>query len=293
MTLEATKLSPQLFRESPDQSLQEDDLVMRVLGLNAYYADSRYSVVNDINLDIQRGSTTAIIGPSGCGKSTLLWCLNRMHETRRNAWVEGQVLLQDQPLYSTDLDPIFVRKQVGMVFQKPNPFPKLSILENVTFGLTSQESLWRYLFLGQACKRRFNEIAEEALTKVALLGEVKDKLHKPATELSGGQQQRLCIARALAMKPRILLMDEPCSALDPISAYKIEQLIDEISSQGTTIIIVTHNMQQAARVSDRTVFMMSTEDNPGGHIVEKGITRELFMNPKHPDTQKYITGRFG
>ena len=243
--------------------------------LNAWFGDSRS--LRDIQLDISERSVTAIIGPSGCGKSTFLRCLNRLHEEVPGARVTGQVLLHGLDIYATGVDPVPLRRRVGMVFQKPNPFPTLTIFENVVAGLR---------LAGVRRKSLLKEVAEKSLKRSALWEEVKDKLEKPATSLSGGQQQRLCIARSLAVQPEILLMDEPTSALDPISTAKVEELVRELKTQ-VTIIIVTHNMQQAARVSDKTAFLLM------GELVEYTDTGTLFTAPKDERTERYITGKFG
>jgi len=242
--------------------------------LNAYYGD--FHALKNINLDMDEKAVTAFIGPSGCGKSTFLRTLNRMNDYVEGFRIEGQVLLDGQDIYSKDVRVDELRKNVGMVFQKPNPFPK-SIYENVIYGLKIQ---------GIKNKAVLNEAAERSLRSAALWEEVKDKLDKSALALSGGQQQRLCIARALAIEPTVLLMDEPASALDPISTAKIEDLIHELRKD-YTIVIVTHNMQQAGRVSDYTAFFYM------GELVEHDKTKNLFTSPKHTRTQNYITGRFG
>jgi len=220
---------------------------------------------------------TAIIGPSGCGKSTFIRCVNRMHETVPGARVSGQVVLNSEDLYAPGVDPVQVRRRIGMVFQKPNPFPTMSVFDNVAAGLR---------LAGVRRRADLQEAVERALRQAALWDEVKDGLDRSGTSLSGGQQQRLCIARALAVDPAVLLMDEPCSALDPIATARIEELILELRG-ALTIVIVTHNMQQAARVSEATGFFLM------GEMVEFGITRELFTNPRDKRTEDYITGRFG
>ncbi|MBI2344050.1 MAG: phosphate ABC transporter ATP-binding protein [Deltaproteobacteria bacterium] len=231
--------------------------------------------LKEVSIDIPGNRVTAIIGPSGCGKSTLIRCMNRMHETIPSARAAGAVLLDGRSIYQQD--PVQLRRQVGMIFQKPNPFPTMSIIDNVTAGLRLN---------GLRDRRRLEEIAAQCLQKAALWEEVKDKLRYPGAGLSGGQQQRLCIARALAVNPEVLLMDEPCSALDPISTSKIEELIHELRAH-YTIVLVTHNMQQAARASDQTAFMYM------GRLVECGETRQVFTTPKAQQTEDYITGRFG
>ena len=257
------------------------DTALRIDVLSAYYGPTR--AVADVSLAIEREVVTAIIGPSGCGKSTLLRCLNRMHETTPGARVTGRVLLGDLDVYAPTADPVQVRSMVGMVFQKPNPFPMMSIYENVIAGPRLRG--WKLSRVEQ------DDLVERNLHRAALWDEVKDKLRRSGAALSGGQQQRLCIARALATDPAVLLMDEPCSALDPIATYKIEELIRELS-RDVTIIIVTHNMQQASRVSTKTAFMLAGDDGTG-RLVEFGDTERLFTLPTDPRTEAYITGRFG
>lgn len=248
--------------------------------LQAWYGAFR--AIAPTSLNIKPRSVTAIIGPSGCGKSTLLRCLNRMHEVVLGAYARGRVLLEGEDIYAPDADPVQVRRHIGMVFQKPNPFPMMSVYENVVAGIK---------LAGVGNKAVLDEVAERSLHRAALWDEVKDKLDQSGAALSGGQQQRLCIARALAVEPAVLLMDEPCSALDPVATGKIEDLIRELQ-QNYTIVIVTHNMQQAARVSDFTAYMLMDEDRAGA-LVEYGATTELFTNPKDRRTEDYITGRFG
>ena len=257
------------------------EVALRVDVLSAYYGSTR--AVADVSLAIEREAVTAIIGPSGCGKSTILRCLNRMHETTPGARVTGRVLLGDLDVYAPTADPVQVRSMVGMVFQKPNPFPMMSIYENVIAGPRLRG--WRLSRIEQ------DDLVERNLRRAALWDEVKDKLRRSGAALSGGQQQRLCIARALATDPAVLLMDEPCSALDPIATYKIEELIRELSHD-VTIVIVTHNMQQASRVSTKTAFMLAGDDGTG-RLVEFGDTERLFTLPTDPRTEAYITGRFG
>src|SRR5438128_3270378 len=257
------------------ESLATDDARLRVEGLSVYYGKTR--AVKDVTMAIRTRRVTAIIGPSGCGKSTFIRCLNRMHEVTPGARVEGQVLLDGQDLYGPGVDPVDVRRRVGMVFQKPNVFPSMSIHDNVAAG---------YKLNGVRDRRLIAEKVEKSLKNAALWEEVKDDLQKPGTSLSGGQQQRLCIAQALAMDPEVLLMDEPCSALDPIATAKIEELIHELKDT-VTIIIVTHNMQQAARASDYTAFFYV------GELIEFGETGILFTTPRVRQTEDYITGRFG
>lgn len=233
--------------------------------------------LKDINFDVKENTVTALIGPSGCGKTTLIRCLNRMNEMTAGAAVKGSVLLDQEDIYDKSVDPVIIKRRMGMVFQKPNPFPTMSIYDNVAAGLRLN---------GIKDKKLINEIVEESLKSAALWEEVKDELDKPGISLSGGQQQRLCIARALAMQPEVLLMDEPTSALDPIASSKIEELMNDLKKD-LTIIIVTHNMQQAARVSDYTVFMYL------GELVEYGPTKQVFENPQKELTERYISGKFG
>jgi phosphate transport system ATP-binding protein len=258
------------------------DAVLSVKNLNVHYGSAL--AVRDVSLDMARFEITALIGPSGCGKSTVLRCLNRMNDLIPSARVSGSVTYHDQDIYAPDVDAIEVRRRIGMVFQKPNPFPK-SIWENVAFGPKVN-----------GVKKGLDDVVEESLTRAALWDEVKDKLKSNAYGLSGGQQQRLCIARAIATKPEVILMDEPCSALDPIATAKIEDLMEELK-RDYTIIIVTHNMQQAARVSDRTAFFTAEADAETGArtglLVEFNDTRKLFSNPDDARTEGYITGRFG
>lgn len=233
--------------------------------------------VKDVTMKFKENSVTALIGPSGCGKTTFLRCLNRMHDMTKSAEVKGKVMIDGIDLYSKEIDPIYHRRKVGMVFQKPNPFPTMSIFDNVTSGLKLN---------GVRDKKILNEIVEDTLKMAYLWDEVKDNLKKPAVELSGGQQQRLCIARALAIQPEVLLMDEPASALDPIATQKIEETINELKKD-LTVIIVTHNMQQAVRVSDYTGFMYL------GDLIEFRETKKLFTDPKNDLTAKYVQGHFG
>ena len=241
-----------------------------------------FRAVKDVTLAVRPKSVTALIGPSGCGKSTLIRTINRMHETLPGATVSGSISLDGVDLYSSDVDPVRARRVVGMVFQKPNPFPTMSISENVSSGLR---------LTGGTSKSEIAGIVEDSLRRAALWDEVKDKLNQPGTSLSGGQQQRLCIARTIAVKPRVVLMDEPCSALDPVATLKIEELIRDLAAE-YTIVIVTHNMQQASRVSDETAFF-SMDDDRAGYLVETGPTAEMFTNPKQALTEGYIQGRFG
>jgi phosphate transport system ATP-binding protein len=252
-----------------------------VSGLDVFYGD--FKAVEDVSMTVQPRSVTAFIGPSGCGKSTLLRTLNRMHEVIPGARVSGKVMLDDQDLYADGVDPVAVRRTVGMVFQRPNPFPTMSIYDNVAAGLRLN---------GVKKKDALDEVVERSLKHANLWNEVKDRLGKPGAGLSGGQQQRLCIARAVAVEPQVLLMDEPCSALDPISTLAIEDLIQQLKDE-YTIIIVTHNMQQAARVSDRTAFFTIAGAGKPGRLIEIGDTAEMFSRPTERATEDYITGRFG
>lgn len=243
--------------------------------LNAYFGDVH--ALKDVDISIPKNAITAIIGPSGCGKSTLIRCMNRMHEVVRGARVTGKVLLDGKDIYDDSADAVDVRRKVGMVFQKPNPFPTMSIYDNVVAGLR---------LTGERNWKKLDEVVERSLKLAALWDEVKNDLDKSGVSVSGGQQQRLCIARALAVEPEVLLLDEPCSALDPIATAKIEDLLFDLKDR-YTIVIVTHNMQQAARISDFTAFMYL------GELIEFGVTKDLFENPKEELTEKYITGRFG
>ena len=262
--------------ESADDDVVED-AVIAIRDHAFWYGDQQ--VLGDINLRIPRNRVTALIGPSGCGKSTLLRNLNRMNDLIPNTRVEGEILLDGQDIYDESVDPVEVRRAVGMVFQKPNPFPK-SIYNNVAFGARVNG------YTGN-----LDDLVEHALRQAALWDEVKDKLKQSGLELSGGQQQRLCIARAIAVQPEVVLMDEPCSALDPIATQRIEDLMRELASD-YTIVVVTHNMQQAARVSDRTAFILAGDEGIG-RIVEYGPTDQLFLRPQDERTEAYITGRFG
>ncbi|MGI8696882.1 MAG: phosphate ABC transporter ATP-binding protein PstB [Mycobacteriales bacterium] len=252
-----------------------------VSGLNAYYG--KFLAVQDVSISIEPRSVTALIGPSGCGKSTVLRTLNRLHEVIPRARVEGKVLLDGEDIYASDVDPVNVRRTIGMVFQKPNPFPTMSIYDNVVAGLKLQ---------GRRRKSDLDAIVERSLRSANLWVEVKDRLSRAGSGLSGGQQQRLCIARAIAVEPQVVLMDEPCSALDPISTLAIEDLIGELKSR-YTIVIVTHNMQQAARVSDRTGFFNLAGVGQPGRLIEYDDTQRIFANPTEKTTEEYITGRFG
>ncbi len=255
--------------------IEVEDAKMRMREVDVYYGDKQ--AIRNVSLDIAPNEVIAMIGPSGCGKSTFLRCLNRMNDTIEGCRVSGSLLLDGQDIYAREIDVVELRARVGMVFQKPNPFPK-SIYDNVAYGPRIH---------GLAANRaELEEIVVTSLQKAGLFGEVKDRLHEPGTGLSGGQQQRLCIARAIAVSPEVILMDEPCSALDPIATARIEELIDELR-QNFTIAIVTHSMQQAARVSQRTAYFHL------GLLIEVGETASVFTNPEHKLTEDYITGRFG
>ena len=243
--------------------------------LNAWFGMKQ--ALKDISLDIKENTATAIIGPSGCGKTTLIRCLNRMHEMTPGATAKGSIILDNIDIYDKRVDPVIIKRRIGMVFQKPNPFPTMSIYDNVAAGLKLN---------GIKDKRLIEDIVQESLEGAALWDEVRNELGKPGLSLSGGQQQRLCIARALAMHPEVILMDEPTSSLDPIASFKIEELIHNLKKD-LTIIIVTHNMQQAARVADLTAFMYL------GELVEYGVTKQIFENPRKELTERYISGKFG
>ena len=253
-----------------------------VSDLNIYYGD--FLAVEGVNMTVKSKSVTAFIGPSGCGKSTMLRSLNRMHEVIPGARVEGKVVVDGQSLYDASVDPVAVRRQIGMVFQRPNPFPTMSIYDNVLAG--------NRLNAKRLKRDDADTIVERSLKQANLWNEVKDRLNKPGMGLSGGQQQRLCIARAIAVEPEVLLMDEPCSALDPISTSAIEDLIHDLKSD-YTIVIVTHNMQQAARVSEDTAFFNLAGAGMPGQLVEMNPTRKIFSNPEESATEAYISGRFG
>jgi phosphate transport system ATP-binding protein len=248
---------------------------MQAINVDAWFGQKQ--VLKAVNLSVKPHSVTAIIGPSGCGKSTFLRCFNRMHELVSNARMAGQILLDGKNIYDKQMDPVQIRRRVGMVFQKPNPFPTMNIYDNVAAGLK---------LTGAKKDKNLDEIVKRSLEQATLWDEVKDDLKKPGTSISGGQQQRLCIARAIALQPEVILMDEPCSALDPIATAKIEKLVIELK-QDYAVVIVTHNMQQASRVSDYTAFMYL------GELVEFGETGQIFENPKNKLTEKYITGEFG
>jgi phosphate transport system ATP-binding protein len=263
-----------LDERSFDRQMRSD-VKMQSIGLSAWFGQKQ--ALKDINVAIKSNAVTAIIGPSGCGKSTFIRTLNRMHELVPEAKRSGQVLLDGEDIYGVDVDPVQIRRRVGMVFQKPNPFPTMSIYDNVAAGLK---------LTGTKKGKDLDDVVQRSLEQASLWGEVKDYLKKPGTSISGGQQQRLCIARAIALQPEVILMDEPCSALDPIATAKIEELIVNLKNN-YTVVIVTHSMQQAARVSDFTAFMYL------GQLVEYGNTSGVFENPKNELTEKYITGKFG
>jgi phosphate transport system ATP-binding protein len=264
---------------TPSSSLSVDikreGYKVSVRNLNSWFGSKQ--ALKNINFDVKENTVTALIGPSGCGKTTLIRCLNRMNEMTPGATVKGSVYLNDIDMYANSVDPVIIKRRMGMVFQKPNPFPTMSIYDNVAAGLKLN---------GIKDKAMIREIVEESLKGAALWDEVKDELGKPGLSLSGGQQQRLCIARALAMQPEVLLMDEPTSALDPIASAKIEELMNGLKTE-LTVIIVTHNMQQAARVSDYTAFMYL------GEVVEYGPTQQIFKNPQKELTERYVSGKFG
>jgi phosphate transport system ATP-binding protein len=267
--IEENEVEKKVFQESTER------FKVRIENVNGWYGAKK--AIKDINLNVKDKSVTAFIGPSGCGKTTLLRCLNRMHEMTPGAHADGRVVVDGIDIYDKSIDPVVIRRRIGMVFQKPNPFPTMSIFDNVAAGLRLN---------GLRDKTIIREIVEESLRNAALWEEVKNELDKPGMSLSGGQQQRLCIARALAMQPEVLLMDEPTSSLDPIGSSKIEELV-RILKDSVTIIIVTHNMQQAARVSDFTAFMYL------GDLIEYGSTNQIFVNPEKELTERYISGKFG
>ena len=256
-------------------STEPEEVAFDIKGFSLWYGQRQ--ALNEVSIQIPAKKVTAIIGPSGCGKSTFLRALNRMHELTPGTRIEGSLRLFGDDLYGPTIEPTFVRRRVGMVFQKSNPFPTMSIAENVLVGLRLN---------GVRDKAVLNERLESCLKMSALWEEVKDHLNRPGTSLSGGQQQRLCIARALAVQPEILLMDEPCSALDPIATAKVEELIQQLRAE-FTVVIVTHNMQQASRCSDRTAFFYL------GKLIEYDVTRKMFTNPSNPQTEAYVSGRFG
>jgi phosphate transport system ATP-binding protein len=255
---------------------------IEVNDLNVYYG--KFKAVEDVSIVIEPRSVTAFIGPSGCGKSTFIRTLNRMHEVIPGAYVEGEVLIDGDDLYGPGVDPVLVRRQVGMVFQRPNPFPTMSIRDNVLAGVKLNNR--------RMSKSDADELVEKSLRGANLWNEVKDRLERPGSSISGGQQQRLCIARAIAVEPQVILMDEPCSALDPISTLAIEDLIEELKKD-YTIVIVTHNMQQASRVSDRTAFFNIAGTGKPGKLIEYDDTTVIFSNPSVKDTEDYISGKFG
>ncbi|MGI8457807.1 MAG: phosphate ABC transporter ATP-binding protein PstB [Propionibacteriaceae bacterium] len=253
-----------------------------VRDLNVFYGS--FKAVEGVSLTVQPRTVTALIGPSGCGKSTFIRTLNRMHEVIPGAYVEGEVKLDGDDVYGADVDPVVVRREVGMVFQRPNPFPAMSIRENVLAGVRLNSR--------RISSRQAADVVEQSLRAANLWNEVKDRLDRPGSGMSGGQQQRLCIARAIAVRPEVILMDEPCSALDPISTLAIEDLIGELK-ENYTVVIVTHNMQQAARVSDQTAFFNLAAQGKPGRLIEIGSTEKIFSNPTEKATEDYITGRFG
>jgi phosphate transport system ATP-binding protein len=271
----AMRSSEQILEKPESAIIEHEKPVFEVKDVSLWYGDKQ--AIKDVTIDLPAKAVTAIIGPSGCGKSTFLRCLNRMHELIPRTRMTGQVLFRGQDLYGAGIDPAVIRRRVGMIFQKSNPFPTMSIADNVIVGLKLN---------GVRNRRILNERLEKSLRMAALWDEVKNDLDKPGVSLSGGQQQRLCIARAIAVEPEVVLMDEPASALDPIATMKIEELIRQLSSD-YTIVIVTHNMQQASRVSDLTAFFYM------GQLIEFDETRRLFTNPKEKQTEDYITGRFG
>lgn len=283
MAIEEPIEADEAIIESASESISETKKVqesaekykVRIEKVNGWYGAKR--AIKDVNLNVIDNAVTAFIGPSGCGKTTLLRCLNRMHEMTPGAHADGRVVVDGIDIYDKSIDPVVIRRRIGMVFQKPNPFPTMSIFDNVAAGLRLN---------GMKNKTIISEIVEESLKNAALWEEVKNELEKPGMSLSGGQQQRLCIARALAMQPEVLLMDEPTSSLDPIGSSKIEELV-RILKDSVTIIIVTHNMQQAARVSDFTAFMYL------GDLIEYGATNQIFMKPEKELTERYISGKFG
>jgi phosphate transport system ATP-binding protein len=273
----ATMWSQAFFGPTDAVLPAEEAVVDRIQAKDVHAHFGKTHAVRGVSMNIKNNRITAIIGPSGCGKSTFLRCLNRMHELVPGARVEGNVLLDEDDIYAPGVDPVMVRRRIGMVFQRPNPFPTMSIYDNVAAGLRLN---------GVRGRRTLDEVVEQSLRQAALWDEVKDQMGKSGASLSGGQQQRLCIARALAVKPEVLLMDEPASALDPVSTLKIEELAKMLRDT-LTIVLVTHNMQQAARASDSTAFMLN------GELVEYGPTADLFTRPRDKRTEDYITGRFG
>jgi len=252
------------------------EIVMDIRELSSWFGDNH--VLKNIRMEIAKNSVTSVMGPSGCGKSTFIRCLNRMHDMTPGFRMSGEILLDGENIYSERVDPVYLRRRVGMVFQQPNPFPRMSVFENVAVGLRLNGR--------KLSKADIAEVVERSLHMAALWNEVKDHLDRPGVSLSGGQQQRLCIARALAVEPEVLLMDEPCSALDPVSTSKIEDLIEDLSEK-YTIAVVTHNMQQAARISDNVAFFLM------GELIEMDKSGKIFTNPSDKRTEEYITGRFG
>ena len=263
------------------RSASSSDELLSIRDVSIYYGS--FQAVKNVSLEIVPNTVTALIGPSGCGKTTFLRALNRMHDLTRDARVEGDISYRGQDIYAKDVDPVDVRRHIGMVFQKPNPFPTMSVYGNVVSGLK---------LAGVRDRSRLDETVERSLKQAALWDEVKDRLNAPATGLSGGQQQRLCIARSLAVEPEVLLMDEPTSALDPQATARIEELIQTLKEE-VTIIIVTHNMQQAGRVSDTTAFFLLDDTVKDSTLIEVGSTDDIFVNPKDERTEAYVSGRFG
>ncbi len=267
-------------QQEPNSQLNQD-CILQTENLTVYYGD--FAALRKVYLKIFKNKVTAFIGPSGCGKSTLIRCFNRLNDLIDGCRIEGKVIYRHKNLYSPKIDPVEVRRRIGMVFQKPNPYPK-SIYENIAYGARIN-----------GYKGNMNELVEQSLRQAALWDEVRDKLRQNGLSLSGGQQQRLCIARAIALKPDVVLMDEPCSALDPISTGKVEELINQLK-ENYTIVIVTHNMQQAARISDMTAFFNAEEEEKGnrfGYLVEYDTTKKIFESPQEETTQEYVSGRFG
>jgi phosphate transport system ATP-binding protein len=275
------KFKPALATDPPPQPATGTGHTLVTRNLTAYYG--KVKAIEDVSINFKPNLITALIGPSGCGKSTLIRCLNRMHEVIKHAYATGEVLLDGENIYAPEADPVRIRRRIGMVFQKPNPFPTMSIYDNVLAGLKLNN--------GKRPGVSYDDIVESALRSVALWDEVQGKLRDPGTALSGGQQQRLCIARAIAIEPEVLLLDEPCSALDPIATLKIEELLQELQTR-YTIVLVTHNMQQAARVSQMTAFFLADEKRTG-RLIEYADTRTVFTRPKDKRTEDYISGRFG
>ena len=275
--MRASNALAELTSRSEKDEIVLDDLKSKLTAENLSAGFGKKKVLDDISLEFKENAVTAIIGPSGCGKSTLIRCLNRMHEVATGAWVTGRVLLDNEDMYESNVDPVTVRRKIGMVFQKPNPFPTMSVFDNVAAGLRLN---------GIREHKVVSERVEENLRKAFLLEEIGDRIGESGASLSGGQQQRLCIARALAVEPEVILMDEPCSALDPVATAKIEELIIKLK-ESYTVIVVTHNMQQAARISDLTGFLYL------GRLIEYGPTEQIFSNPHNELTERYISGKFG